>query len=117
MRVAALYDIHGNLPALEAVLRDVRSVGVDQIVVGGDVLPGPMPSESLAQLFDLDIPVQFIRGNGEREVIAPTGAVPEPYRESIRWNGEQLDPGYTQRLESWPPITRVSIGALGDVLF
>lgn len=50
MRVAALYDIHGNLPALEAVLREVRSAGVDRIVVGGDVIPGPMPRETLACL-------------------------------------------------------------------
>lgn len=117
MRVAALYDIHGNLPALEAVLREVRATGVDQIVVGGDVLPGPMPRESLAQLFDLDIPVEFIRGNGDREVIAPTGAVPEPYRESLRWNAEQLAPEATQRLESWPLTRHVQVGALGDVLF
>ena len=40
MRVAALYDIHGNLPALEAVLQEIRQVEVDQIVVGGDVVPG-----------------------------------------------------------------------------
>jgi len=43
MRIAALYDIHGNLPALESVLGEVRQAGVDQIVIGGDVLPGPMP--------------------------------------------------------------------------
>ena len=47
-RVAALYDIHGNLPALDAVLAEVRAAGVDRIVVGGDVLPGPMPRETLA---------------------------------------------------------------------
>jgi hypothetical protein len=57
MRIAALYDIHGNLPALEAVLGDVRHVGVDQVVVGGNVLPGPMPHETLALLFDLEMPV------------------------------------------------------------
>jgi putative phosphoesterase len=117
MRVAALYDIHGNLPALEAVLRDVRAAGVDQIVAGGDVLPGPMPRESLAQLLDLDIPVQFIQGNGDREVIAPTGAVPEPYRESIRWNADQLAPEDTRRLADWPPTLRVRIDGIGDVLF
>ncbi len=48
MRVAALYDIHANLPALEAVLRDVRDEEVDHVVVGGDVVPGPMPRETLA---------------------------------------------------------------------
>jgi Icc-related predicted phosphoesterase len=47
MRVAAIYDIHGNLPALEAVLEDLRRAGADHVVVGGDVLPGPMPRETL----------------------------------------------------------------------
>ena len=69
MRVAALYDIHGNLPALEAVLEQVRQAAVDQVVVGGDVLPGPMPCETLRRLLDLEIPVQFIYGNGEVAVL------------------------------------------------
>jgi putative phosphoesterase len=117
MRVAALYDIHGNLPALEAVLHDIRQADVDHVVVGGDVLPGPMPRETLACLLDLDIPIQFIRGNGDREVIAPTGAVPEPYREVIRWNAEQLRPEDERLLASWPLTLRVQIGGLGEVLF
>src|SRR6478752_456815 len=99
MRVAALYDIHGNLPALEAVLRDA---GADHIVVGGDVLPGPMPRQSLDLLLALDLPVQFIHGNGDREVIAPTGAVPEPYRESVSWNAGQLRPEDTAMIAAWP---------------
>ena len=64
-RIAALYDIHGNLPALEAVLEEVRRAGVDHVVVGGDVLPGPMVRETLASLQALDVPVQFIRGNAK----------------------------------------------------
>jgi Icc-related predicted phosphoesterase len=44
MRVAALYDIHGNLPALAAVLAAVEDEGVDRIVIGGDVVPGPLSS-------------------------------------------------------------------------
>jgi hypothetical protein len=39
-------------------------------VVGGDVLPGRMPRETLMCLLDIDIPVQFIKGNGDREVLA-----------------------------------------------
>ena len=50
MRVAALYDIHGNLPALNAVLHDVRHARVDRVVVGGDVFPGPLCNEALARL-------------------------------------------------------------------
>ncbi len=68
-RVAALYDIHANLPALEAVLEDIRQAEVDLVVVGGDVLPGPMPRETIEFLLNLDIPVQFILGNGDREVL------------------------------------------------
>ena len=50
MRVAALYDIHGNLPALEAVLQDIRQAAVDAIVVGGDVVVGPMSRETVSCL-------------------------------------------------------------------
>ncbi|MFN7961275.1 MAG: hypothetical protein U0002_08385 [Thermoanaerobaculia bacterium] len=66
MRVAALYDIHGNLPALEAVLDDVRRSRVHRVVVGGDVLPGPMPTEALELLLHLHLPVDFISSDGER---------------------------------------------------
>ena len=93
MRVAALYDIHGNLPALEAVLQEIRQAEIDQVVVGGDVVPGPMPRETLTCLLDLDVPVQFIRGNGESEVLAQlagidTGNVPEQFREVMRWTAQ-----------------------------
>jgi predicted phosphodiesterase len=89
MRVAAIYDIHGNLPALEAVLEDIRREGADRIVVGGDVFPGPMARESLERLMALEIPVDFIHGNGDRVVReGMTGAepaqLPEPVREVVR---------------------------------
>src|SRR5687768_10541371 len=94
MRIAALYDIHGNLPALEAVLDDVRRAGADEIVVGGDVLPGPMPRETLSMLFDLDIPVRLLQGNGDRETVAQltgtgSSAIPESFREAMRWVAAQ----------------------------
>ena len=122
MRIAAIYDIHGNLPALEAVLQDVRQAGVNQMVVGGDVLPGPMPRETLACLLDLDIPVQYIRGNGDREVLAEkagtaTGAIPERFREVIRWNAQQLDAEQERLVARWPETLRVEIQGIGTVLF
>lgn len=122
MRVAAIYDIHGNLPALEAVLHDVRQAEVDLVVVGGDVLPGPMPCETLACLLDLDIPVQFIQGNGDREVLAQragteTGAVPEQFREVMRWVAKELSPEHERLLASWAETLRVEIPGLGQVLF
>ncbi|HEX4963727.1 MAG TPA: metallophosphoesterase family protein [Thermoanaerobaculia bacterium] len=122
MRVAALYDIHANLPALEAVLQEIRRVDVDQIVVGGDVLPGPMPRETIAFLLGLDIPVRFIQGNGDREVLAllrgtETSAVPEPFREAMRWVAQQLRPEDEPLLAGWPATLRVPIQGLGEVLF
>jgi hypothetical protein len=60
LRVAALYDIHGNLPALEAELADPRLVGVDRLVVGGDVVAGPLPSECLERLRTLGDHVMFV---------------------------------------------------------
>jgi putative phosphoesterase len=117
MRLAALYDIHGNLPALEAVLQDVRHAEVDRIVVGGDVLPGPMPRETLTRLLDLDLPVLFIQGNGDREVLVPSGTVPEAFREAMRWNAEQLHPEDRDAMAAWPLTLRLQIDGLGEVLF
>ena len=133
MRVAALYDIHGNLPALEAVLQDLRQADVDQVVVGGDVVPGPMPRETLRRLLDFDLPVQFIVGNGELAMLAQMAALqagevtywgttsgappPERYREVYRWTAQQLQPEFESVMASWPKTVRLEIGGLGEVLF
>ncbi len=122
LRIGAIYDIHGNLPALEAVLGDVCQAEVDQIVVGGDVLPGPMPIETIECLLALDIPVQFIEGNGDREVLARmrgagTSALPEQAQQVLRWTAQQLSPEHEQLLASWPKTLRVEIQGIGDVLF
>src|SRR5437868_2146388 len=125
MRFAALYDIHGNLPALEAVLRDISQADVDHVVVGGDVFPGPMPRVTLACLLDLDLPVQFILGNGDREVLAQIAGTetdwyrtaPEQWREPVRWTAQQLHPEHERLLASWPATCRVEIRGLGEVLF
>src|SRR5438034_7971459 len=100
----------------------MREAGIDRIIVGGDVLPGPMPTETLACLLELDIPAQFIRGNGDRETLAwmrgtETSAIPEPYRESMRWVARQLHPEHEQLLASWPETVRIDIRGLGDVFF
>ncbi len=122
MRVAAIYDIHGNLPALEAVLRDVRDAGVDRIVVGGDVVPGPMPRETIARLLGLDLPAQFIQGNGDRAVYQAMAGidaadVPEPFRPVVRWTAGQLDADHGRAMAGWPQTLRMEIAGLGEVLF
>jgi predicted phosphodiesterase len=125
VRIAAIYDIHANLPALEAVLQEIRQANVDCVVVGGDVVPGPLPRETIQSLLDLDIPAQFIHGNGDREVLAQMSGVetdwyrtaPEQWREPVRWTAQQLDPQHQRLLEDWPPTCRIMIPGLGDVLF
>jgi putative phosphoesterase len=122
MRIAALYDIHGNLPALEAVLQEIREDGVTHLVVGGDVVLGPMPCETLARLLDLDIPVQFIQGNCDREVLTQmrgveSGTLPEQVRQSVRWVAEQLQSEDEPLLASWPKTLSLEIRELGKLLF
>ena len=122
MRVAALYDIHGNMLALEATLREVRDARVDLIVVGGDVLPGPMPRETLACLMALQIPVRFIQGNGERIVATylaggDISEVPQAHREVIEWTAHQLAADQRQAIARWPSTYDVHIPEFGRTLF
>jgi putative phosphoesterase len=121
MRVAALYDIHANLPALEPVMEEVRRAGVDLIVVGGDVLPGPMPRETLRFLLNLEIPTQFIYGNCEvavlKEISGKAPAEVPEYWPIIRWTAEQVAGEYGNVLRGWPKTVRISIDGLGEVFF
>jgi predicted phosphodiesterase len=125
MRIAAIYDIHANLSALEAVLQEIRRAKVDCVVVGGDVLPGPLPRETIQCLLDLDIPAQFIHGNGDREVLAQMSGIetdwyrtaPVQWRDPVHWTAQQLGTEHQQLLEGWPPTYRITIPGLGDLLF
>jgi putative phosphoesterase len=123
MRIAALYDIHGNPFALEAVLREVRDERVDLVVVGGDVLPGPMPQEVMDQLLSLDLPVRFIHGNGDRVVSTHlaggdvSAEVPGVYLSVIDWTGRQLTSAQRAAIASWPPTCTLEVAGVGRTLF
>jgi putative phosphoesterase len=84
MPVAALYDVHGNLPALEAVLAEIPDDAT--IVVGGDVAAGgAQPSETLERLRALRERVVWIRGNADRELTpGEPGLAPEGTLEATR---------------------------------
>jgi predicted phosphodiesterase len=121
-RVAALYDIHGNLPALEAVLAAVDAEGVDTIVVGGDVVPGPMPREALDCLLDLGPRACFLRGNTDRLVVAafdgdPLERLPPFIREPAAWSAAQLDRRHRDALAALPLALALPVHGLGEVLF
>jgi predicted phosphodiesterase len=111
MRVAALYDVHGNLPALEAVLAEVDA---DTILVGGDVALGPMPKETLSLLRDRG--ATFIRGNCDREVATPSEGE-ELWTRRARWVHEQLDGEELAFLRDLPHPLPMEVDGLGEVLF
>ena len=106
MRVAALCDVHGNLPALEAVLAEVAALEVDRVVCGGDVVSGPFPRECLDRLLALD--AVFVRGNADR---APAEVPPE-YQAQGDWVVDRLDPLALQFLRDLPHAV-----SLGGVLY
>jgi putative phosphoesterase len=66
MRIAALYDVHGNLPALEAVLTELEREPVDEVVFGGDLTWGPQPQETLRVVRSVEN-ASYVRGNADRD--------------------------------------------------
>jgi putative phosphoesterase len=90
--VAVLYDIHGNLPALEAVLEDVRRTGAEEVLLGGDyALFGPFPAETVARLRELER-ARWIRGNVDRWAARPDQAPDDDLiREAIEACREAMD--------------------------
>ncbi len=104
MSVATLYDVHGNLPALEAVLREIPDEAT--IVIGGDVAAGgDDPSGTLERLRALGDRVVWIRGNADRELypgeegLAPPGALDE--------TRERLTEEQIEFLHALPPTARI----------
>jgi putative phosphoesterase len=97
MRVAALYDVHGNLPALEAVLADVAREGVDAIVLGGDIAAGPPQPREVVELVRSLPSAHCIRGNADR-LRDPEHAVDE----GLAWLLERLDDDQVEWLVSLP---------------
>ena len=82
MTSALLYDIHGNLPALEAVLEDARGRGAERFVLGGDyALFGAWPRETVERLRQLE-DATWIRGNVDRWAAAPEEAPDDPMPQS-----------------------------------
>lgn len=102
MKFAAVSDIHGNLPALEAVLADIEREGVDAIVNLGDIVSGPLwPAETADRLMPLQLPT--LAGNHERQVL--TQALSD-MSATDRHTAPQLRPEHRAWLASLPPTLR-----------
>jgi predicted phosphodiesterase len=117
MRVAALYDVHGNLPALEAVLAELEREAPEAIVFGGDIIAGPMPRETLERARGLGEKAHFIRGNADRIALE--------FRRGLRsegeglgdWVGKQLTDAQAEFLEKLPLTVPLDVDGLGPTCF
>jgi predicted phosphodiesterase len=113
VRVAALYDVHANLPALDAVLADVPDDAL--IVLGGDHVYGPFPAQTLARLQGLGERAVWLRGNCDRELTEPgNGPASLDVLDFVR---ERLSAEQVRLLHGLPASVRLTVDGLGDVLF
>ena len=119
MRVAVLADIHGNLPALLAVLAEPDVAAADRVVLLGDIALGPLPAESLDVLAGLGERAVWVHGNCEREVVAAYDGTlpPGPNADSARATAALLQPGHRDLLDGLPLTVSLELEGLGPVLF
>jgi putative phosphoesterase len=112
MRVGALHDVHGNLPALEAVLADVEREHVDQIVFGGDVAAGLLPRETIERLMEIR-GARFVQGNADR-ILVEIFDGGETHEGGLidAWCASQLERRHRDFLASFEPTV-----VIGDVCF
>jgi predicted phosphodiesterase len=112
MRLAVMSDVHGNLPALEAVLEDLQLYELDGIIVAGDFVGGPHPVETIRMLRALD--AWMIRGNSDSRLVErAAGNMPAKYIclqfALARWASAHVDQETTNFLRSLPEQRVVNI--------
>lgn len=115
--VAVIADIHGNLPALDAVLAEPRIAHADALVVAGDHAAGPQPTEVLDRLRSLGERVMLVRGNADRELVdlalGRDIAIPD---ELTAWAASCLSSTDIAMLEALPHPLALSVSGFGPVL-
>lgn len=122
MQIAAIYDIHGNLPALEAVVNDIKKMNIDRLVVGGDVIAGPMPIPVLQLLQNLKLPTDFVLGNAEAEYLRcvdnkPINGLSTRANDEAKWLSSILPIQSEEFIRTWHNILSIEHPTLGDILF
>jgi predicted phosphodiesterase len=124
MRVAVLADIHGNLPALDAVLTDVWQAGPDLIVLNGDIADGPMPAQTLGRLAELGDRAVWVRGHADRRLVDAfdgnfmiPGLDTDPSADWFEWCAARLNRYYRDLLADLPPLVTLNVDGLGPVAF
>ena len=122
MAIAALYDIHGNLPALEAVLQELQQYEIDQVIIGGDVVPGPMAAACLNTLKSLKYPTRFVIGNCENTILTlkkggSPPALPPKVLSVFEWTANELSPSDLEEIGQWSNTIELSDSTFGKLLF
>ncbi|WP_256107096.1 metallophosphoesterase [Streptomyces sp. ODS05-4] len=118
--VAVISDIHGVLPALEAVLGEPDLQAADLVVVTGDHAAGPQPVQTLDRLAELGDRALLVRGNSDRDLVdLARGAYPDPAGawEIDRWAAGQLTPEHVELLAGLPHPVTVDVDGFGPVVF
>jgi putative phosphoesterase len=106
VRVAALYDVHGNLPALNAVLQEIAFEELDEIVFGGDVGAGPFPRETIELVRDMPN-AHYVRGNCDRYMVEGFDGEREPESLTDEWVVGQIEREHRDFLDSFEPTVSV----------
>ncbi|MBT2601120.1 MULTISPECIES: metallophosphoesterase family protein [unclassified Oceanobacillus] len=120
MRIAAIYDIHGNYSALKAVLEEVRKTNVEEVIVGGDLAWGPEPRQVMDLLMNYKDEFIFIRGNADREVAYRHGkeqGLDDFVADLNHWCADQLTEQQINFLKNLPEKKVLNVDGLGEVLF
>ncbi|MET9965903.1 metallophosphoesterase family protein [Streptomyces sp. NPDC006356] len=117
-RVAVLSDIHGVLPALEAVLAEPEVADAERVVLTGDITAGPQPAEVLDLLREQGERVLWLAGNADRELVeyrrGERDAIPDPIGP---YAAARLTDEHVAFLASLPKTLTLPVRGLGDVLF
>ncbi|WP_433184460.1 metallophosphoesterase family protein [Actinoallomurus sp. CA-150999] len=117
-RVAVLSDVHGVLPAVEAVLAEPDVAAADLIVLTGDIACGPQPAQVVDLFVGLGDRVAWIRGNADRELVEYRRglrmSIPDPIGPSA---AESLRDDQVDLLAGLPTSLTLPVEGLGDVLF
>jgi predicted phosphodiesterase len=118
-RVAVLADIHGNLPALNAVLAEPDVLTADVVVLLGDIALGPLPGPTLDRLAELGDRAVWVHGNCEREMVTAFdgGVVPGPFGGEAAKSAALITPAQRDRLDGLPLTVTLEVTGLGPVLF
>jgi len=116
--VAVLSDIHGVLPALDAVLTEPAVQAAERIVLTGDIAAGPQPVPVLDRLFGLGDRVIWVRGNADRELVELARGQTDDVGDPIApWAARQLSPDHVDWLARLPYPVTLPVDGFGPVLF